>query len=54
MHMMILSTTDRFSGFKYHMGDTDISIDWALKLSHMQKWLWAEAVDRRIASIESY
>ena len=36
------------------MGDNNFSADRAHELRYMQKWLLAEAVDRRIGTIESY
>ena len=36
------------------MGDNNISADRAHQLRYMQKWQLAEAVDRRIGTIESY
>ena len=36
------------------MGDNNFSADRAHELRYMQKWLLAEAVDRRIGTIDSY
>ena len=36
------------------MGDNNFSTDRVHELRYMQKWLSAEAIDRRIGSFESY